>query len=230
VNSQLVWKGPVIQDRLHHSAGHDREETSRKGEDPSRERPRIEVEDRWKASLVCLHQGLMPDGEIGPYWSDCAWQNAEDGMDVGHDGCYQWVLCRDCGLFGCEFMGRAERLSCRCQDPDGKDYNCGDPRLLAAYKAARWADLGVDDGPEFQRATAAPAVARWGAQAMGALSRALGGAVPAGGTRRPALAPRGAGRGGPVQWPVPVFGRGVAIGLSACAAGHGGRRVGVQPV
>ncbi len=159
-----AWWDPFASAACAECDEHPDEEILEGLKDPAECWPRVEVAERWQG-LVCLHHGTVPDGEIGPNWSDCAWERAGYGMDVGHAGAYEWVLCPQCGAFGCEFRARAERLPCQCL-PDAKFYNCGDPQLLSAYKAARWADLEASEDPEITRAAASAAACGWNRKAI----------------------------------------------------------------
>ncbi|WP_030689433.1 hypothetical protein [Streptomyces sp. NRRL B-1347] len=60
-------------------------------------------------------------------------------MYTSDDALYQWTMCPQCGAFGAEFCGYAERLPCGCLDDHEhhKVANGSDKRLLAAYRAAQ---------------------------------------------------------------------------------------------
>ena len=75
----------------------------------------------------------------------------EDGfVDVFYDGTVGWdshhwfCLCPKCGRAGIEFMGRSDRIKCRCQKSihADKGYNWDDAKLLDAFiksqTAFRW--------------------------------------------------------------------------------------------
>lgn len=69
------------------------------------------------------------------------------GMRTYDDEPYQWTLCSQCGSFGAEFRGYAERLSCGCLDDREHSKVAGgsDKRLLAAYPAAQLEQWHADD-------------------------------------------------------------------------------------
>ena len=56
------------------------------------------------------------------------------------DSPYWWCECAECKKIGIEFLGRSDRMACRCvRDPGGRErvYGFDSPRLVAAYDMAR---------------------------------------------------------------------------------------------
>ncbi|MFZ3562798.1 hypothetical protein [Streptomyces sp. BH055] len=94
----------------------------------------FDVSERWRG------QALLSLGDLPP-WATGDWggpwdHHPEHGMYTADDALYRWTLCPACGMFGAEYGGYAERLSCQCLNPDKvKLDNSGDPRLMKAYLA-----------------------------------------------------------------------------------------------
>ncbi|MEW1699438.1 hypothetical protein [Streptomyces sp. NPDC091278] len=107
--------------------------------------PPVDVPKQWRGMTLLAEGPFFPEDVpgIGSWgrpdpWSG-PWQSYEaNGMRAYDDEPYQWTMCPQCGLFGAEFCGYAERLSCDCLDSDehAKVANGSDERLLAAYRAA----------------------------------------------------------------------------------------------
>ena len=56
---------------------------------------------------------------------------------VPWDEWYEFCICEYCGAVGLEFESRSGRIKCGCPDPGDGRSNAGDPRISAAYRAAR---------------------------------------------------------------------------------------------
>lgn len=57
--------------------------------------------------------------------------------DGGHDACYLWTRCPDCGYVDAEFCGWADRLRCGHGRDNHKDCRGDDARVLGGYRVAR---------------------------------------------------------------------------------------------
>ncbi len=110
----------------------------------------IEVDEEWQGQALISLGGIPDGGSRNNRPHDGPWHRHRDmGMFTDNDAPYQWTLCPQCGLFGAEFWGYAERLACGCLD-DRKVSNSGDKRLLAAYRSAEGemlARLSTASGP-----------------------------------------------------------------------------------
>jgi hypothetical protein len=116
--------------------------------------PPVEVPEEWHGKALLAEGPFFPDdtagvdkwGRPGPW--DGPWRFHEaNGMSVYDDEPYQWTMCPQCGAFGAEFCGYAERLPCGCLDDreHHKVAGGGDKRLLAAYRAAQLEQWHDDD-------------------------------------------------------------------------------------
>ncbi|MFF1405092.1 hypothetical protein [Streptomyces sp. NPDC058294] len=115
------------------------------GEEAGRCLP-IEVPEDWQGLTLLAEGPFFPDDDPGiDSWGrpdpwNGPWRFHEaNGMRTYDDEPYQWTMCPQCGSFGAEFCGYAERLPCGCLDnhEHSKVVNGGDKRLLAAYRAAQ---------------------------------------------------------------------------------------------
>ncbi|UNZ21373.1 hypothetical protein [Streptomyces sp. 891-h] len=95
----------------------------------------IVVGEEWQGRAL-LRLGGLPFGSL-----EAAWRGMNTG---GEDSGYQWTLCPQCGCFGAEYIGYAERLPCQCLESRGerKVDNSTDARLATAYRAAAMEPLG----------------------------------------------------------------------------------------
>ncbi|MFG2878820.1 hypothetical protein ACGFYU_28110 [Streptomyces sp. NPDC048337] len=112
----------------------------------------VEVPEEWQGLTLLSEGPFFPDDDPGiDTWGrpdpwDGPWRLHEaKGMLTYGDSPYQWTMCPQCGSFGAEFCGYAERLPCGCLDDGEHSKVAGgsDKRLLAAYRAAqleRWHD------------------------------------------------------------------------------------------
>lgn len=67
----------------------------------------------------------------------CMWPLMPDAC--GEDEGYSWCECPECGEFGIEFQGRADRLGCKgatCLRSGDRGHNTRSTALVRAYRAA----------------------------------------------------------------------------------------------
>lgn len=109
-----------------------------KGEEPTAEE--IEI-----ASKLAHHSGYIVYiffGQIEIPGADNENDGAYlyDSLELS-DNCQFWCECPKCGELGIEFEGRAHRLPCNCfdEEKDRRGYNAHSEKLIAAYKAAKFA-------------------------------------------------------------------------------------------
>ncbi|KFG76955.1 hypothetical protein [Streptomyces mutabilis] len=123
------------------------------GEEAGRCLP-VGVPEEWQGLTLLSEGPFFPDDDPGiDSWGrpdPCGgpWRFHEaTGMRTYDDEPYQWTMCPQCGSFGAEFCGYAERLSCGCLDDreNSKVANGSDKRLLAAYRAAQLEQWHADD-------------------------------------------------------------------------------------
>ncbi|MEU8437601.1 hypothetical protein AB0F18_32835 [Streptomyces sp. NPDC029216] len=123
------------------------------GEEAGRCLP-VEVPEEWQGLTLLSEGPFFPDDEqIVDTWGRPdpwagPWRFHEvSGMHTYCDSPYQWTMCPQCGSFGAEFCGYAERLRCGCLDDreHSKVAGGGDKRLLAAYRAAQLEQWHDDD-------------------------------------------------------------------------------------
>lgn len=162
----------------------------------------VEVPEEWKGRTLLAEGPFFPDDTPGiNSWGQPApwrgpWRFHEAlGMCTYNDAPYQWTMCPQCGSFGAEFWGYAERLRCGCLDDreHRKVVNSSDERLLAAYRAAQleqWHADFTDLHATVLRPTVREALVH---QPGAAAAREVRGRVPV--TRR-AAAPGTVARGG----------------------------------
>ncbi|MGW7572266.1 hypothetical protein ACWGJV_39210, partial [Streptomyces tendae] len=114
----------------------------------------VEVPEEWQGLTLLSEGPFFPDddpgigtwGRPGPWGGPWRFHEAK-GMRTYDDEPYQWTLCSQCGSFGAEFCGYAERLSCGCLDDREHSKVAGgsDKRLLADYPAAQLEQWHADD-------------------------------------------------------------------------------------
>uniref|UniRef100_UPI002F918AC2 hypothetical protein n=1 Tax=Streptomyces anthocyanicus TaxID=68174 RepID=UPI002F918AC2 len=114
----------------------------------------VEVPEEWQGLTLLSEGPFFPDDDpgIGTWGRPDPWggpwrSHEAKGMRTYDDEPYQWTLCSQCGSFGAEFRGYAERLSCGCLDDREHSKVAGgsDKRLLAAYPAAQLEQWHADD-------------------------------------------------------------------------------------
>ena len=95
-----------------------------------------------KVLRLARNTDLSASGGCGDfYWFYFA------GADNGYDN-YEFCECKECGTIGIEFDGRSARINCKCGPGwDGKEYNSGSPRLVKAYRDARYARFEHGEKP-----------------------------------------------------------------------------------
>lgn len=107
--------------------------------------PPVEVPEQWRGTTLLAEGPFFPEdvGALDPWGRPDLWNGPWrlyelNGMQTFDDSPYQWTMCPQCGTFGAEFCGYAERLHCRClEDREHRKVANGcDKRLLAAYRAA----------------------------------------------------------------------------------------------
>ncbi|MGW8065921.1 hypothetical protein ACVV2G_27530 [Streptomyces ziwulingensis] len=123
------------------------------GEEAGRCLP-VGVPEEWQGLTLLSEGPFFPDDDPGidswgrpDPWGG-PWRFHEvTGMRTYDDEPYQWTMCPQCGSFGAEFCGYAERLRCGCLDDreHSKVANGSDKRLLAAYRAAQLEQWHADD-------------------------------------------------------------------------------------
>lgn len=127
----------------------------------------VEVPEEWQGLTLlskgpffpCDAPGVDSWGRPDPW--DGPWRFHEaKGMRTYDDEPYQWTMCPQCGSFGAEFWGYAERLRCGCLDDREHSKVAGgsDKRLLAAYQAAQLEQWHEDDFTDAPAAMLLPTV------------------------------------------------------------------------
>ena len=119
--------------------------------------PAVVVPAEWRGLTVLSEGPFIPDSDPSPTNDpdDGPWRLHDNrGMYTCDDAMYQWTICPQCGLFGAEYCGYAERLPCSCLDdlknPEHRKVcNSSDKRLLTAYAWANnepWQPADLDHG------------------------------------------------------------------------------------
>lgn len=116
--------------------------------------PPVQVPEEWHGKALLAEGPFFPDdsADVGAWGRSAPWNgpwrfHEANGMSIYGDEPYQWTMCPQCGAFGAEFCGYAERLPCGCLYDREHDKVAGgsDGRLLAAYRAARLEQWHADD-------------------------------------------------------------------------------------
>ncbi|MFI7337064.1 hypothetical protein ACIBUY_03890 [Streptomyces sp. NPDC050085] len=107
----------------------------------------VVVPEEWHGQVLLAEGPFFPEdtadvdtwGRLDPLSGPWRFYEA-NGMSIYDDEPYQWTMCPQCGAFGAEFWGYAERLRCGCLDhrEHRKVAGGSDKRLLAAYRAAQF--------------------------------------------------------------------------------------------
>lgn len=107
----------------------------------------VALDEEWQGRAF-LATGPIPEWIcFGDSLAEGPWRNHETcGMETYADALYQWTLCPQCGLFGAEYCGYADRLPCACAGRQESLGGASARQLLQAYREARHEGLTTHGG------------------------------------------------------------------------------------
>ncbi|MFB6517290.1 hypothetical protein [Streptomyces sp. NPDC056401] len=107
----------------------------------------VALDEEWQGRAF-MATGPIPEWIcVGDSLAEGPWRNHQTcGMETSGDALYQWTLCPQCGLFGAEYGGYADRLPCACPGRQGNLEGASARQLLQAYREARLEGLTTYGG------------------------------------------------------------------------------------